>query len=130
MQGGPGQLTDVKDPLLRRVLPRVPILPVFQLLVSVFVFAEDHHHHALQRGEPRILLSVQRPCCFTQSPVLDFYQRCVSVMLLFLIYKSPDKLNCMVYFVLKWAYLKNDGETRTTRRKKYYIIFTSHKQPD
>lgn len=48
---GQGQLTNVKDPLLCGVLPRVPVLPVFQLLIPVFVLTEDHHHHALQGRE-------------------------------------------------------------------------------
>lgn len=69
-QGGQGQLTNVEDPLLCRVLPRVPVLPVFQLFISVFVFTEDHHHHALQRGESWNLLCVQCLSCFTPSLVL------------------------------------------------------------
>lgn len=44
-------LTDVQYSLFGRVLPRVPVLPVFKLLVSVLVLAEDHHDHALRQTQ-------------------------------------------------------------------------------
>lgn len=47
--GGVG-LTDVQDSLFGGVLPGVPVLPVFKLLVSVLVFTEHHHDHALGGG--------------------------------------------------------------------------------
>lgn len=49
---GSYSLTDVEDSLFGRVLPRVPVLPVFKLLVSVLIFTEHHHDHAL-RGHTR-----------------------------------------------------------------------------
>lgn len=44
-------LTDVEAPLLRRVLPGVPVLPVFQLVVSALLLPEHHHHHTLTGEE-------------------------------------------------------------------------------
>lgn len=46
---GSDSLTDVEDSLFGRVLSRVPVLPVFKLLVSVLIFAEHHHDHTLRR---------------------------------------------------------------------------------
>lgn len=46
---GSCSLTDVEDSLFGRVLPRVPVLPVFKLLVSVLIFTEHHHDHALRK---------------------------------------------------------------------------------
>lgn len=65
-------------------------------------------------------------------PFWKLYQRCVSVMLLLLLYKNPGKLSWVVCFALKWAYLKNDWEMRRAQREKEsYLIFTMrYKQPD
>lgn len=43
-------LTDIQTPLLGRVLPGVPVLPVFQLIVSALLLAKHNHHHTLQEG--------------------------------------------------------------------------------
>lgn len=49
MEGGSESLTDVQDSLFGRVLPGVPVLPVFKLLVSVLILTEHHHDHTLRR---------------------------------------------------------------------------------
>lgn len=56
--GNPVFLTDVQDPLFGRVLPGVPVLPVFELLVSVLVLAEHHHDDALS-GRKRLLMEAE-----------------------------------------------------------------------
>lgn len=40
-------LTDVQAPLLSGVLPGVPVLPVFQLIVSALLLSKHHHDDAL-----------------------------------------------------------------------------------
>lgn len=103
---GQGQLTDVEDPLLCCMLPRVPVLPVFQLFVSVFVFTKDHHHHALQRGEPRILLSVPCLWCFTQSPVLETLPEVCFCNVVALALQKPRQAQLGHLFCFKMGLLK------------------------
>lgn len=40
-------LTDVQTPLLGGVLSGVPVLPVFQLIVSALLLAKHNHHYTL-----------------------------------------------------------------------------------
>ena len=47
MEAVPGPLTYVNTPLFRRVLPRVPVLPVPQLVLSALVLSKNHHDHTL-----------------------------------------------------------------------------------
>ena len=43
----PGLLTYVNTPLFCRVLPRVPVFPVPQLVFSALVLSKNHHDHTL-----------------------------------------------------------------------------------
>lgn len=45
-------LTNVKDSLLSCVLPGMPVLPIFQLLISVFILTENNHDHTLWKTTP------------------------------------------------------------------------------
>lgn len=47
-------LTNVKDPLLCCVLPRMPVLPMLQLFVAVFILAEHNHDHTLERPQKNL----------------------------------------------------------------------------
>lgn len=46
-------LTYVNAPLFGRVLPRVPVLPVPQLVLSAFVLGKNHHDDTLRERGPR-----------------------------------------------------------------------------
>lgn len=40
-------LTDIQTPLFGSVLSGVPVLPVFQLIISALLLSEHHHHYTL-----------------------------------------------------------------------------------
>lgn len=48
--GDPLTLTNVEDPLFSCVLPGMPVFPVFQLFVSVFILTENNHDHTLRKS--------------------------------------------------------------------------------
>lgn len=41
-------LTDVETPLFGSVLSGVPVLPVFQLIISALLLPKHNHHHTLK----------------------------------------------------------------------------------
>lgn len=54
-------LTDVQTPLFGGVLSGVPVLPVFQLIISALLLSEHHHHHTLSTNNTHsdfLMLSV------------------------------------------------------------------------
>lgn len=46
-------LTNVKDSLFSCVLPGMPVLPIFQLFISVFILTENNHDHTLWKTTPK-----------------------------------------------------------------------------
>lgn len=81
-------LTCIKYPLLHRMLPTVPELPGFDLIVRTLLLAEHQHYHTLQKRQTYAIISTVTEIPRPLINIFNAFQavRPTAHMLLFLLF--------------------------------------------